>query len=157
MTNRRCQGIILTPLTLIFSLNFTSPLWAANLVIATNATSTTEIVSLQIDQVEKLAGMKLIIDYPNASLTYKSAQKASVFNSFMQVINDKKPGRLILVMASATGISGDNLEISQLTFARNSSDSPSAQHLKLIECQLMSESLHEIPCRSAGESSSVSQ
>ena len=98
-----------TPATVEEKLDI-SILQAANLVLSTTSTASSEVIEeLQIDKADKLAGMKFTIDYPARFLEYKTAQKASAFNSFMQVVNDKKPGRLILVMASATGISGENL------------------------------------------------
>lgn len=157
MIKRTCQCGCWAFLTLTFYILDCAPLQAANLVLSTNTTPNSEVLVLQIDKVEKLAGMKLTLDYPARFLEYKSAQKASAFNAFMQVVNDKKPGRLILVMASATGVSGENLKIFELTFSKSSKDLPSSLQIAPAECQLMSESLQEIPCKASPLSVSTAQ
>jgi hypothetical protein len=157
MINRTCQYSFWAFLTLAFYLFDITPLQAANLVLSTTSTAGSEVIELHIDKAEKLAGMKFTIDYPARFLEYKTAQKASAFNSFMQVVNDKKPGRLILVMASATGISGENLKIFELTFTRSIQNLPSSLKIEPTECQLMSESLQEIPCQTSPLTVSISQ
>jgi hypothetical protein len=147
MIIRTCQCGVWAFFFLTFYVFDSAPLQAANLVLLTNTTPNSEVLTLQIDKVEKLAGMKLTLDYPARFLEYKSAQKAPAFNAFMQVVNDKKPGRLILVMASATGVSGENLKIFELTFSKSAKDLPSSLQIAPAECQLMSESLQEIPCK----------
>jgi hypothetical protein len=144
-------------LILTFCLFDSTPLHAVNLVLSTNTTPDSEVLVLQIDKVEKLAGMKLTLDYPVRFLEYKSAQKGSAFNAFMQVINDKKPGRLILVMASATGVSGENLKVFELTFSKSVQNQPATLKIAPAECQLMSESLQEIPCSTSPLSVLISQ
>jgi len=157
MSNRQCQCVLWLIFTLAFYLTESAPLQAANLNLMATSTPNSEVLVVQIDKVEKLAGMKLTLDYPARFLEYKSAQKASAFNAFMQVVNDKKPGRLILVMASATGVSGENLKIFELTFSKSAQDLPPTLKIAPAECQLMSESLQEIPCKTSPLSISTPQ
>lgn len=154
---RTCQYGFWAFFTFAFYLLDISTLQAANLVLSITSSGGSEVIELQIDKVEKLAGMKFTIDYPARFLEYKAAQKASAFNSFMQVVNDKKPGRLILVMASATGISGENLKIFELTFTRSTQNLPSSLKIEPGECQLMSESLQAIPCQTSPLTILISQ
>jgi hypothetical protein len=157
MINRTCHCTFYAIFIVTIYVFNSTPLQAANLILSTNTTSDSEVLILQIDKVEKLAGMKLTLDYPARFLEYKSAQKASAFNAFMQVINDKKPGRLIIVMASATGVSGENLKIFELTFSKSAQDLPPTLKIAPAECQLMSESLQEIPCKTSPLSISIPQ
>jgi hypothetical protein len=149
MSNRQCQCVLWAIFTLAFYLFESTPLQAANLMLSTTSSPGSEILVLEIDKVERLAGMKLTIDYPARFLEYKTAQKATAFNSFMQVVNDKNPGRIILVMASATGVSGESLKIFELTFAKTPLGLPSSLKITPSECQLMSDSLQEIPCNTS--------
>jgi hypothetical protein len=146
MFSQRCQWVLWIIFTLAFYLTESTPLQAANLTLSTTSTPDSEVLVLEIDKVEKLAGMKLTIEYPARFLEYKASQKASPFNSFMQVVNDKNPGRLILVMANATGVSGENLKIFELTFSKKMQNLPATLKIAPTECQLMSDSLQEIPC-----------
>jgi hypothetical protein len=62
-------------------------------------------LTVAIDKVEKLAGLKISLAYPDKTLRFKPAAKTKATSSFMYVVNDKQPGKLIIVMASAKGIS----------------------------------------------------
>jgi hypothetical protein len=157
MINRICRCVFLALFIFFIYLTESTPLQAANLMLSTTSALGSEVLTLEIDKVEKLAGMKLTIDYPARFLEYKAAQKATAFNSFMQVVNDKNPGRLILVMASATGVSGENLKIFELTFSKKMQDLPSTLKIAPTECQLMSDSLQEIPCTTSPITVSTSQ
>ncbi len=157
MINRQRHWALLAIFTLVFNLFEATSLQAANLTISATSNPDSQVLLLEIDKVEKLAGMKLTIDYPARFLQFKSAQKAPAFNSFMQVVNDKKPGRLILVMASANGVSGESLKIFELTFVKTMLDLPSSLTVTPSECQLMSDSLQEIPCSTSPLTFSLSK
>jgi len=157
MFSRRCQWVLWAIFALAFYLTESTPLQAANLTLSTTSTPDTEVLVLEIDKVEKLAGMKLTIEYPTRFLEYKASQKTATFNSFMQVVNDKNPGHLILVMAGATGVSGENLKIFELTFSKKMQKLPSPLKIAPTECQLMSDSLQEIPCSTSPLTVSVSK
>lgn len=126
--------------TIVFSAN------ATELTLAHKATDSTVIIEVSLDKVEKLAGMKLAFDYPKNTYQIKDTKKSSNLNSFMHVVNDKTPGRLIIVVASAKGVSGSKFKLFDLTFSRVKADAPESLILKPTECQLMNESLQTIPC-----------
>ncbi|MCB2173634.1 cohesin domain-containing protein [bacterium] len=100
-------------------------------------------ITLVIDKVEKLAGMKVIITYDKDQLSFVRAEKGQPFSSFMHVVNDKTPGTLIIVMASAGGVSGTNLPLVHLTFSSNAH--PSGERVISVSyIQLMNADLQEI-------------
>ena len=63
-------------------------------------------IPVMIDQVDNLAGVKLIMRYDPEILTFKKGMRTKYTSSLMHIINDKKPGILIVVMAGAKGIKG---------------------------------------------------
>lgn len=73
-------------------------------------------VPLVIDQTDNLAGVRLVLRYDKEILTFKEGTRSRQTQSFMHVINDKIPGRLIIVMASAKGIAGKEITLLTLTF-----------------------------------------
>jgi hypothetical protein len=63
----------------------------------------------------------------------------------MHIVNDKKPGRLVIVMAGAKGISGKDLVIMDLLFeAILSPEKKITTKFRILELQLMSETLKPI-------------
>lgn len=68
------------------------------------------------DSVSKLAGLKLVLHYDTAQVTYKAATQTEATSGMMHIVNDKDPGKIIVVMAAATGISGQNLKLVRLSF-----------------------------------------
>ena len=103
-----------------------------------------EKIILSIDKVEKLAGMKVTITYDPARLRFVTADKAEGLSSFMHVVNDHNPGTVIIVMASATGVSGTNLPLFFLEFALQDTDADSTTTISVSQAQLMDENLQEI-------------
>lgn len=75
------------------------------------------------------------------------AQKSSATNSFMHIANDKKDGQVIVVMASAKGISGKDVELMTLDYKPAQQDAKNSKPaLQITQCQLMGEDLKEITC-----------
>lgn len=104
-------------------------------------------VPVGIDNVEKLAGIKLVINFDKEMLSFKEGQKTKNTQAMMHVINDKNPGRLVVVMAGATGISGTNFPLIHLQFTvKNARKSNFSTRIEIVECQLMSDKLVEIKC-----------
>ena len=63
----------------------------------------------------------------------------------MHIVNDKKPGILIIVMAGARGIKGENFPIFTLFFQISSKVTGRTESkLKITESQLMSDKLKNI-------------
>ena len=134
---------------LLFAAIFPNTSYAATLKLVPSQTTPILNLTLQIDKAEKLAGLKISITYPDKILKFKSAAKSKATSSFMHVVNDKHPGKLIIVMASAKGISGSDIGLFDLTF--NLPVPPEKAAPTLIEttsCQLMTEDLKELPCSS---------
>lgn len=146
-TNTTIRKYFLTTFSLVILISATTiPLHGAQLTLSSESTDSDMIIEMTLDEVEKLAGMKLALDYPKDSLLVKKTKKSSKLNSFMHVVNDKNPGKLIIVLASATGVSGKNLKLFEITFTPIKDGKVDAVVLKPTECQLMSESLKTIPC-----------
>lgn len=102
-------------------------------------------VPLMIDKADNLAGMKLVVNYDKALLNFREGSTSKNARSFMCMINDKQPGRLIVVIAAAKGISGRNLPIVLLTFeARKNLRGNHTTRLNVTETQLMNDQLKEI-------------
>jgi hypothetical protein len=103
-----------------------------------------EKIILSIDKVEKLAGIKVTITYDPERLRFVTADKAEGLTSFMHVVNDHHPGTVIIVMASATGVSGTDLPLFLLEFAIQDADADTATTIFVSQAQLMDENLQEI-------------
>jgi hypothetical protein len=102
-------------------------------------------VPIVIDRVEQLAGIKLIINYDKEVLKFKEGNKTKGTQSLMHIINDRQPGRLVIVMAGAKGISGKDLAIMVLAFEiKKGSSAGKTTRIEIPEVQLMSESLKDI-------------
>jgi len=103
-----------------------------------------EEFSLVIAQADKIAGMKVILAYDEDLLVFKKAEKSRDTSSFLHVVNDKKPGQVIIVMASAKGVSGNDLPLIHLSFQKRSNSTPDKCSVKVTQLQLMTESLQEL-------------
>jgi hypothetical protein len=102
-------------------------------------------VPIMIDQVDNLAGVKLILKYDPQILTFKKGTKTKQTTSLMHIVNDKKPGLLIVVMAGARGIKGKEFPILKLTFEiKKDLKGNHSTHLKITEAQLMSDQLKDL-------------
>jgi hypothetical protein len=113
-------------------------------------------VPVMIDRVSQLAGVKIVIQYDPDILHFKDGKKTKESQSFMHIVNDKKPGKLIIVMASAKGISGKDFPIVILTFGiKNSVSGNKVSRIDIVEVQLMSEQLQEIKCKPSGGSIAI--
>jgi len=100
---------------------------------------------IMIDAVDNLAGMKLVLKYDPELLTYQKASKTKHSSSLMHIVNDKKPGTLIIVMAGARGIKGKNFPIFKLVFqVNNKITGKKESKLKITEIQLMSDNLKNV-------------
>ena len=73
-------------------------------------------VPILVDEVDNLAGVKLVMSYDPEIMVFKKGAKTKQTDSLMHVVNDKKPGQLIVVTAGARGIKGKNIPIFTLTF-----------------------------------------
>jgi len=126
---------------------WTSVAVAAELSIPpqTAKAGTSVAVPLMIDTIDNLAGIKIVIEYDRKLLHFTKGEKTKKTNSLMHVINDKVPGKLIIVMAGARGIGGKRFPILILTFetAKDLKKEQSAG-IEIIDVQLMSDQLKDI-------------
>jgi hypothetical protein len=127
-----------------------SPAWGTELRIPDmKGRSGQEIrVPLVIDQTANLAGVKLILHYNKDLLTFREGVKTESTQSLMHIINDKTPGKLIVVMAGAKGIQGKEMTILTLTFAiKKGLTGNHTTAIEAPEVQLMGDDLKEIECK----------
>jgi len=102
-------------------------------------------IPIIIDRADNLAGIKLVIAYDKGLLTFKEGNPSKSTRSLMCVINDKNPGRLIVVMAGAKGVSGKDLPLVILSFEANKvAKETVSTRLDILEYQLMSDQLKEV-------------
>ncbi len=102
-------------------------------------------VPIIIDEVENLAGVKLVMSYDAGILVFRKGTKTKQTDTLMHVVNDKKPGQLIVVMAGARGIKGKNVPIFTFTFdVKPWLKGNHVTKIAITEAQLMSDQLKEI-------------
>lgn len=128
-------------------------LWAAAPLSATElyipplkatAGATVE-VPLMLDAIDNLAGIKVVMTYDANLLTYKNAVKTDKTASLMHIVNDKKPGILIVVMAGPRGIQGKAFALLNLTFEVSGKlTGPRETTFNITEVQLMSDQLKDV-------------
>lgn len=103
-------------------------------------------IPLMLDEVDNLAGVKVVITYDSKLMTFKKAEKSKYTTPLMHIVNDKTPGTLIVVMAAARGIKGKNFPIFHMTFeAQSGLMEKQLAQFEIKEVQLMSDALKDIP------------
>lgn len=101
-------------------------------------------IPIMIDEVDNLAGVRLVMTYDPEILTYKGGVKTKETDSLMHIVNDKKPGALIVVMAGAKGIKGKDFPIFKVTFeAKKDIKEIRTTKISVTEIQLMGDDLKE--------------
>lgn len=116
----------------------------ARLSLVPQSPETPGNIALVIDHAEKIAGLKITFSYDKDLVSFVKASKAKATSSFMHVVNDKQPGKIIIVMASAKGVSGDNLTLAYLEFKLPETLTDKVRAISVIQVQLMDENLKEI-------------
>ena len=107
-------------------------------------------VPIMIDSVDNLAGVKLVLTYDPEIFLFEKGTKSSQTDALMHIVNDKKPGFLILVMAGAKGIKGRDFPILNLNFKIKAGlKGNHTTEIKIKEVQLMSDDLKEIETKTA--------
>lgn len=105
-------------------------------------------IPVMIDEVENLAGVKLVMTYDPELLKFQEAVKTEKTTSLMHIANDKKPGLLIVVMAGPQGIKGRNFPILSLVFkAKENLAGNHTTRITISEAQLMSDQLQDLSYR----------
>ena len=104
-------------------------------------------ISMKIDKVEDLAGIKIVLKYDSGLFRFLGTEKTEFTSPLMHVVNDKTPGRVILVMAGAKGISGKDIPLLLLKFkVTNKLRTQQATRFDITGAELMSAELKNIDC-----------
>ncbi|CAB5124168.1 hypothetical protein D3OALGA1CA_2780 [Olavius algarvensis associated proteobacterium Delta 3] len=125
-----------------------APVHAAQLVIPkiSGKPGGTIAIPIVLKDVDKLAGLKLTIEFDSKLLLYRKAVKSSQASTLMYLENANTPGRLAVVMAGAVGISGREIPILTVIFSINKNiNSLKRTTLTIRESQWMNDALEEIP------------
>jgi len=102
-------------------------------------------IPVMVDRVDNLAGVKMVIKYDPKILIFKKGSKTKHTDSLMHIVNDKKPGLLIVVMAGARGIKGKEFSILNLLFEiKKGIKKKHNTTLEISEVQMMSDKLKNI-------------
>jgi len=102
-------------------------------------------IPVLLNNVPNMAGIKLALKFDKDLLSYVKSEKTKTTASLMHIVNDKHPGKLVIVMAGARGVPVNNQSIMNLHFKVNK-NIPEAVDTKftVTELQLMSDSLKEL-------------
>lgn len=105
------------------------------------------VVPLMIDRVDNLAGVKMVLTYDPLLLTYAGSAKTELSSSLMHIVNDKKPGVLIVVMAGARGIKGEVFSLFDLYFTiADQIKEPVETQICSTQIQVMGDDLKDVGC-----------
>lgn len=117
--NRPVKLMLCLILCIAFTALSPSLAWATEISIPELKAKPGELadIPIMIDRVDNLAGLKLVMKYDHTILTFKGETKSKHTGSLMHIVNDKKPGTLIIVMAGAKGIAGADFSLINLKFA----------------------------------------
>lgn len=100
------------------------------------------VVPVMVDAVERLAGVKMVLLYDRRLLDFVSLERGPAAAAMLQVVNDRIPGKLIVVMACARGIQIRNQPLCTITFhPRNRGTAPEKTRLHLTRADLVREDL----------------
>lgn len=120
---------------------------AAELHVPAVAGASGEVVKLPVtvDKVDNLAGIKLVMTYDRNILKFIKAEKSAFTTNMLYVVNDKTPGRLIIVMAAAKGFKGENAPLVEISFELLQVVKREANiTVQIIEAELMNDKLQKI-------------
>lgn len=102
-------------------------------------------IPVTVTGARRLAGVKLTISYDRSLLTFDAMKKTPFSSGMMHVVNDKTPGRLIVVMASATGIPKQDYPLMSLVFKPTGPvEEMRTVALKVEQAEMMDEALKSI-------------
>jgi hypothetical protein len=141
-----CVKIIICTAAAVFSASAVS---AARVILPGQTAKAGQLIRIpvMIDQVDNLAGIKLVMKYDAALLNFMEAVKTKRASSLMHIVNNKKPGLLIVVMAGARGIKGTDFSILSMRFtAKNGLKRNHTTRIEITEVQLMSDKLKNVKC-----------
>lgn len=117
-------------------------------VVVTNSSGEKNIAAAMVlDKVSALAGLKIVFSYNEKDFTFKTFDKDRNTSSLLNVVNDKVPGRVVVVMAGAKGISGENMKLFTLSFSPKAADYvPENLELRADSVEMLTDTLQKIDC-----------
>ena len=144
--HKRFPALMITTLFLSICFSATSVMADKLFIPPINAQSGEEvIVPVKIDRVDNLAGIKIVLTYNNNLLVYKKMVPSAATKSLMHVVNDKNPGRLIIVMAGAKGIQAKDTVLLNLHFkVIEKLQKTLTTNIEIAELQLMTDQLKNL-------------
>lgn len=102
-------------------------------------------VPVMLDRADNLAGIKMVMKYDTKLLTFKKASKTKETSPLMHIVNDKKPGILVVVMAGAKGIKGEAFPLVLIQFeVKKELKGDQKTQFEITELQLMSDDLKDL-------------
>jgi hypothetical protein len=106
-------------------------------------------LAVSVDKVDNLAGIKLSLAYNKDVLKFVKAEKTSYTANMLHVVNDKVPGRLIIVMAAARGFAGEKAPLVEMSFELlQDVKEEDKVRVQITEAELMSDKLQKIDIKS---------
>jgi len=100
---------------------------------------------LSLDKTDNMAGVKIVLAYDPDMLEFLKADKTEKSQGLMHMVNATVPGRIVLVMAGATGIAGENLMFCNLYFRiRDKPVSALQTQIRIVEAEAKSDQLKNI-------------
>jgi hypothetical protein len=100
---------------------------------------------LLFDKIDNVAGIKIILTYDTEMLEFLKAEKTEKSQGMMHIVNANVPGRIVLVMAGATGIAGERLSFCTLYFRIKEKLIPALQtQIRIVEAEAKSDQLKNI-------------
>ncbi|MDM8525207.1 cohesin domain-containing protein [Desulfococcaceae bacterium HSG8] len=134
---------------IVASLLLTSAVWGTELFIPPLKAKPGQTIEvpLKVDTVDNLAGFKVVMKYDINILTFKKAAKTKQTSSLMHIVNDKKPGTLIAVMAGARGIKGKDFSLLSLNFeVKKGLTGNHTTKIEITKVEMMSDQLKDVKC-----------
>lgn len=142
MRTAGCSLLLLSSLLLV-------QLALATDLIVTSATATPgQQISLQVllQPGSHVAGLKMTIGYDADVMTFVRADKLADANGMMYVVNDRQPGKLIVVMAGAKGVETPKVALLDLVFQiRQPIHNDMNTHVHLMDVEAKSDQLKSVP------------
>jgi hypothetical protein len=142
---------LITPLLCgAITIFFTNGVWGTELSIPELKATAGESINIpiMIDETDNLAGIKVILEYDAKLLAFEKGARTKYTDSLMHIINDKNPGKLIIVMAGAKGIKGKAFSILTLTFKiKRALSAKLMTQLRITEVELLTDRLTRIECK----------
>jgi len=100
---------------------------------------------LSLDKTDNMAGVKIVLTYDPDLLEFLKAEKTEKSQGLMHMVNSTVPGRIVLVMAGATGIAGENLMFCSLYFRiKEKLISTQQTQIRIVEAEAKSDQLKNI-------------